>query len=94
MFKWPRGNKSGQAPGKTPARVEAGGGQLLNGHRAPAEGQLPAGTMAEKVTGRSSHPSTNWLTRTNTFVPIGGTPYRAAMLEDKLQSEPVKAAAR
>ena len=29
------------------------------------------------VAGRSSHPSMNWLTWTNTFVPAGGMPYRA-----------------
>jgi hypothetical protein len=33
--------QSGQAPGKTPARLEAGTGQLLNGQ--PAEDQLEAG---------------------------------------------------
>src|ERR1035441_5079745 len=55
-------SKSGQAPAKTPARLETGAGQWLNGQRALAEGQVPAGTMAEKVTGRSSDPSTNWLT--------------------------------
>jgi hypothetical protein len=30
--------------------------------------------MAEKVTGRSSHPSTNWLTWMYTFLPAGGAP--------------------
>ena len=40
----------------------------------PADAQAAAGTMAEKVTGRSSHPSTNWFTRTYTFLPTGGTP--------------------
>src|ERR1035441_4816674 len=34
--------------------------------------QVPAGTMAEKVTGRSSHPSMNWLTWMYTFLPAGG----------------------
>ena len=71
-------SKSGQAPAKTPARLGAGAGQWLNGHPAPAEGQVPAGTMAEKVTGRSSHPSTNWLTLMYTFLPAGGAPNRAA----------------
>src|ERR1019366_1769678 len=71
-------SRSGQAPGKTPARLETGAGQWLNGHLAPAEGQVPAGTMAEKVTGRSSHPSTNWLTLMYTFLPTGGAPNRAA----------------
>jgi hypothetical protein len=33
--------QSGQAPGKTPACLEAGTGQLLNGQ--PAEDQLEAG---------------------------------------------------
>src|ERR1035441_10204169 len=32
--------------------------------------------MAEKVTGRSSHPSTNWLTWMYTFLPTGGAPNR------------------
>src|ERR1035441_3414474 len=32
--------------------------------------------MAEKVTGRSSHPSTNWLTWMYTFLPTGGAPTR------------------
>src|ERR1035441_6810062 len=45
---------------------------------APAEGQVPAGTMAEKVTGRSSHPSMNWLTWMYTFLPAGGAPNRVA----------------
>jgi hypothetical protein len=69
--------QSGQTPGKTPARVNAGAGPLNNGPRAPAEGQVVAGTMAQKLTGRSSHPSTNWLTWTYTFLPTGGAPYRA-----------------
>ena len=60
--------KSGQAPGRTPAREEAGGGQLLNRQHAPVEGQAQAGTMAQKVVGRLSHPSTNWLARTYTFL--------------------------
>src|ERR1035441_7551000 len=34
--------------------------------------------MAEKVTGRSSHPSMNWLTWMYTFLPTGGAPNRAA----------------
>jgi hypothetical protein len=63
--------------GETPARLEAGAGQWLNGQHAPVEGQFAVGTMAEKVTGRSSHPSTTWLTWMNTFLPTGGTPYRA-----------------
>src|ERR1039458_8521655 len=71
-------SKSGQAPGKTPARLEVGAGEWLNGQRAPAEGQVPAGTMAEKVTGRSSHPSMNWLTWMYTFLPAGGAPNRVA----------------
>src|ERR1039457_465826 len=70
-------SKSGQAPGKTPARLEVGAGEWLNGHHAPAECQVPAGTMAEKVTGRSSHPSMNWLTWMYTFLPAGGAPNRA-----------------
>jgi hypothetical protein len=58
--------------------VESGDGQLLNSQDAPAEGQgVVAGTIAQKLTGRFSHPLMNWLTRTNTFVPTGGTPYRA-----------------
>src|ERR1022692_3510400 len=32
--------------------------------------------MAEKVTGRSSHPSMNWLTWMYTFLPAGGAPNR------------------
>ena len=68
--------ENGQAPGRTPARLEAGAGPLLNGQHPPAEGQAVAGTTAAKVTGKSSQPSTNWLTLTNTFVPTGGTPYR------------------
>jgi hypothetical protein len=31
--------KSGQAPERTPARVEPGGGQSLNSQHAPVEGQ-------------------------------------------------------
>jgi hypothetical protein len=31
--------KCGQAPGRTPASVETGGGQLLNRQHAPVEGQ-------------------------------------------------------
>src|ERR1019366_3872465 len=33
--------KGGQAPAKTPARLETGAGQWLNGHHAPAERQIP-----------------------------------------------------
>src|ERR1035437_2514274 len=69
--------KSGQASARTPARVKAGAGPLSNGPHSPAEGQVVAGTMAQKLTGRSSHPSTNWLAWTYTFLPTGGTPYRA-----------------
>src|ERR1039458_7911280 len=47
-------SKSGQAPAKTPARLEAGAEQWLEGHPAPVQGQVPAGTMVEKVTGKSS----------------------------------------
>src|SRR5208282_1053315 len=68
---------SGQAPRRTPARLESEGRQLLNCPHTPAEGQAEAGTIAAKVTGRSSQPLTTWLTLTNTFVPTGGTPYRA-----------------
>lgn len=39
--------------------------------------QAEAGTMPQKVTGRLSHPLTNWLTWTYTFLPAGGSPYRA-----------------
>ena len=38
-----------------------------------------AGTTAAKVSGTSSQPLTNWLTRTKTFVPTGGAPYRAVI---------------
>src|ERR1017187_4832537 len=34
--------------------------------------------MAEKVTGRSSHPSMNWLTWMYTFLAAGGAPNRVA----------------
>ena len=71
-------DKSGQAPRKTPARVEAGAGQLLNSKRAPAGGyDVAAGTIAQKATGRLSHPSTYWLTWMYTFLATVGTPYRA-----------------
>ena len=69
--------KSGQALGKTPARVKAEAEPLLNSPHAPAEGQAVAGTMAQKLTGRFSHPSTNWLAWTYTFLATVGTPYRA-----------------
>jgi hypothetical protein len=74
MFRWREDNKSGQALQGTPARVEAGGGQLLNGQHAPAEGQATSRTMAQKLTGWLSQPSMNWLTWTYTFLPTGGTP--------------------
>ena len=61
--------KSGQARGGRLPAWKAGAGPLDHGPDAPAEGQLAVGTMAEKVTGRSSHPSTNWLTWTYTFLP-------------------------
>ena len=49
MFVLGLATKSGQAPGRTPARLEAEGGQLLNGQHALAEGQAEAGTIPEKV---------------------------------------------
>ncbi|MCX6923893.1 MAG: hypothetical protein NT154_11905 [Verrucomicrobia bacterium] len=39
--------QSGQAPGRTPARLEAGARQLLDGPHALAEGQAEAGTIPE-----------------------------------------------
>jgi hypothetical protein len=40
--------KNGQAPGKTPARLEAKAGQLFNGWDAPAEDQPEAGMVTAK----------------------------------------------
>jgi hypothetical protein len=54
--------------------VAAGAGQLLDGPRARAVAQVPAGTMAEVSTGTSSQPSMFWFTRTNTLVPRAGLP--------------------
>jgi len=53
----------------TPGRV-AGGDACAT----LAEDQDAAGTMAQKVRPRLSHPFTTWLTRTYTFLPAGGTP--------------------
>jgi hypothetical protein len=50
---------------------------LLNGQHAPEEAEVEVGTMVQKVVGRLSHPSTNWLTRTYTFLATGGAPKRA-----------------
>ena len=66
--------KAGRRYKRTPARVAAGAGQLLDGPRAPAVAQASAGTMAEVSTGTSSQPSMFWFTRTNTLVPTAGLP--------------------
>ena len=71
------GAQSGQAPARTPARLEARDGSLLSGQHAPAEPHAEAGTIAAKVTGALSQPLTIWLTRTNTFMSVAGALYRA-----------------
>ena len=56
-------------PGGTPGELAGG-----DAYATSAGGQAEAGTIAQKVVGRLSHPSTNWLTRTYTFLATVGTP--------------------
>ena len=44
--------------------------QLLNSRLAPVERHGAAGTMAQKLLGRLSHPSTAWLTWLYTFLAV------------------------